>query len=156
MNKGRCSRWGEGAGHHPKLPKLVVTAAAKKINMQRRLICRTNVYEWAIYIRWTMARIDDLQLRHNWVVMNPTVMQHIVTYLRIQNTWVTAESEISLSMSGFMCRPMTKKFKVWRHTCLYPLFPVTDRHTFLDPLPLERDILSGRPHNNTYIVTDSQ
>src|SRR6218665_1166086 len=33
MNKGRCSSWGEGAGHHPKLPKLVVTAAAKKINM---------------------------------------------------------------------------------------------------------------------------
>src|SRR6218665_2515420 len=33
MNKGRCSSWGEGAGHHPRLPKLVVTAAAKKINM---------------------------------------------------------------------------------------------------------------------------
>src|SRR6218665_1892236 len=33
MNKARGSSWGEGAGHHPKLPKLVVTAAAKKINM---------------------------------------------------------------------------------------------------------------------------
>jgi len=36
-----------------------------------------------------MARIDDLQSRHNWVVMNPTVMQPIVIYLRLQNTLVT-------------------------------------------------------------------
>src|SRR6218665_636016 len=32
VNKGRGSSWGEGAGYHPELPKLVVTAA-KKINM---------------------------------------------------------------------------------------------------------------------------
>src|SRR6218665_1248248 len=29
MNKGRGSSWREGAGYHPELPKLVVTAAAK-------------------------------------------------------------------------------------------------------------------------------
>ena len=62
-------------------------------------------------------------------------MQHIVTSLRIQNTSVTAESEISLSMSGFMCRPMIKDFQsVTSHVSLPPL-PVTDRHTFLDLLP---------------------
>ena len=31
--KGMNSSWGEGAGHHPELSKLVVTAAAKKINI---------------------------------------------------------------------------------------------------------------------------
>src|SRR6218665_571926 len=30
--------------------------------------------------------------------------------------------------------------------------PVTNYHTFLDPLPLESDVLYGRPHN-TYIHT---
>jgi len=46
-----------------------------------------SVYRWAIYIRWTMT-----VLRHNWVVMNPTVMQPVATSLTIQNTLVTAES----------------------------------------------------------------
>src|SRR6218665_1950809 len=31
VNKGRTSSWREGAGYHPELPKLVVTAAAKEI-----------------------------------------------------------------------------------------------------------------------------
>src|SRR6218665_3674625 len=68
--------------------------------------------------------------------LNPTVMQHIVTSLRIQNTSITAESE----MSGFMCRLMIKNIlSVTSHVSLPPT-PVTDRHTFLDPLPLERDM----------------
>jgi len=83
-----------------------------------------------------MARIDDLQL-------NPTVMQHIVRSLRIQNTSVTAESEILLSMSGFMCRPMIKNFKC-DVTRLYPSCPCHRPSHFLRHL-LERDILSGRP-----------
>src|SRR6218665_1731587 len=91
-----------------------------------------------------MARIDDLQLKETQ--LNPTVTQHIVTSLRIQNTSVTAESEISLSLSGFMCRPMIKMFLKCDVTRVFPPLPsVTDRHTFFDPLPLEHDILSGRP-----------
>ena len=42
-----------------------------------------------------------------------------------------------------------KKLKVWRHTIFTPPPPVTNCHTFSDPLPppppLERDILYGRP-----------
>ena len=75
--------------------------------------------------------------------MNPTVMQPIATLLRTQNTLVTAESEISLSMSGFMCSPIIKNCLKCDVTRVFtPPPPVTDRHTFLDPL--ERDILSGR------------
>src|SRR6218665_1118506 len=33
MNKGRGNSWGEGAGYHPELPKLIVKAPAKKITM---------------------------------------------------------------------------------------------------------------------------
>ena len=76
--------------------------------------------------------------------LNPTVMQHIVTSLRIQNTSVTAESGISLSMPGFMCRSMIIFLKC-DVTRVFTPSPVTDSHIFLDPLPLERDILSGRP-----------
>ena len=43
--------------------------------------------------------------------MNPTVMQPIAIALRIQNTLVTAEREIALSMSGSMCSPMIKNYK---------------------------------------------
>ena len=66
--------------------------------------------------------------------MNPTVMQPVATSLRIQNTLVTAESEISLSMSGLMCSPMIKNGLKCDVTRVFtPLSPVTDRHTFLDP-----------------------
>src|SRR6218665_1006964 len=38
----------------------------------------------------------------------------------------------------------TKFISVTTHA-LDPLPPVTNRHTFSDPLPLERDVLYGRP-----------
>ena len=41
---------------------------------------------------------------------------------------------------------MWKKWKMWRHMIFTPPPPVTNCHTFSDPLPpLERDILYGRP-----------
>ena len=33
MNQRRSSIWGEGAGYHPELPELVVTATAKEIDV---------------------------------------------------------------------------------------------------------------------------
>jgi len=36
-------------------------------------------------------------------------------------------------------------FKVWRHMPLDSPPPVTNYHIFSDPLPLERDVLCGRP-----------
>src|SRR6218665_715375 len=54
-------------------------------------------------------------------------MQPVVTSLRIQNKLITAESEISLSMSGFMSRPMIKKFKKCDITHVFTPSPC---HTF--------------------------
>ena len=38
---------------------------------------------------------------------------------------------------------------------LDPLPPVTNCHTFSDPLPLERDVLYGRPLNKSHPLLDS-
>jgi len=50
-----------------------------------------------------------------------------------------------------MCRPMIifLKFDVTR--VFTPPPSVTDRHTFLDPFPLERDKLSGRPQGRQLV-----
>src|SRR6218665_3376640 len=41
----RRSSWGERAGHYPQLPKLVVTAAAKKINVPAK--CKLLLYGYS-------------------------------------------------------------------------------------------------------------
>jgi len=47
MNKGKGSSWGEGEGYHTELPKLVATAAAKKVNVLDK--CDLLVYNKAIH-----------------------------------------------------------------------------------------------------------
>src|SRR6218665_754261 len=39
MNKGRCSRWGEGAGHHPKLEKNTIKKESKTKRLSLILLC---------------------------------------------------------------------------------------------------------------------
>jgi len=45
MNKGRGSSWGEGAGYHPELPKMVVKAGEKKFNMLDK--CELLIYGYS-------------------------------------------------------------------------------------------------------------
>src|SRR6218665_443530 len=60
-----------------------------------------------------------------------------------QNTSITTENETSLSILGFICLNFFLKCDV---TCSWtPFPPVTNCHTFSDPLPPERDVLYGRP-----------
>ena len=45
MNKGRGSMWREGAGYHPELLKLVVTAAAKEFSIYIHFIFIFHFFE---------------------------------------------------------------------------------------------------------------
>jgi len=62
----------------------------------------------------------------------------VTSSIRTQNTSIATESLRSLSISGFICRPLLRKFKSEMPHDLYP--SVTKCHTFLGP-PLECDIL---------------
>src|SRR6218665_2477887 len=62
-----------------------------------------------------------------------------------QNTSITTEKKTSLSILGFICMKFFLKCDV---TCSWSPPPVTNCHSFSDPLPLERNVLYGRHLNS--------
>src|SRR6218665_2726750 len=72
------------------------------------------------------------------VVLSVPVLSEYICYIRKLN--------ITLN---FMFGMYDKKIHKCDVTCSLPPPPVTNCHTFSDPLPLERDVLYGRPPNAT-------